>query len=143
MSPELIKCFIHQLSLDLNALVDINVLLLHANRITHLLWADDLVILAFDGEGLCAMLNVLLTYCLDWGLNVKVNNTAVLAFNLARKTAKRSQAFTLGGSSIPSAREYFYLGVTFTLSEATKNAHCPKQTKANRSSRLLLPQGKN
>jgi hypothetical protein len=61
MSPELLKCFIHQLSLDLNALININVPLLNTNRNTHLLWAEDLVFLALDGAGLQAMLNVLLS----------------------------------------------------------------------------------
>ena len=61
MSPELFKSFIHQLSLDLNALVNINVPLLNSNRITHLLSADDLVFLALDGAGLQAMLDVFLS----------------------------------------------------------------------------------
>ena len=55
MSPELFKCFIHQLSLDLNSIDDINVPHLNSNRITHLLWADDLVLLALDGRSLQAM----------------------------------------------------------------------------------------
>ena len=43
MSPELFKCFIHQLSLDINAIDDAEVPTLNSERITHLLWADDLV----------------------------------------------------------------------------------------------------
>ena len=132
MSPELFKCFIHQLSLDLNAVEDINVPLLNENRITHLLWADDLVLLALDSESLQAMLNVLLTYCLDWGLNVNVKKTAVLVFNPAGRLLKESHTFTLGENPIPSAREYCYLGVTFTLSGSMKIAQTKLRQKGLR-----------
>jgi len=132
MSPELFKIFIHQLSLDLNAVEDINVPLLNANRITHLLWADDLVLLALDSKSLQAMLNVLLTYCLDWGLNVNVNKTAVLVFNPGGRLLNESHTFTLGENPIPSAREYCYLGVTFTLTGATKNAQSKLRQKCLR-----------
>jgi hypothetical protein len=140
MSPELFKCFLHQLSLDLNALVNIYVPLLNTNRITHLLRADDLVLLALDGGqelealsiALQAMLNVLPSYCLDWGLNVNVNKTAVPVFNPGGRLLNESHTFTLGENLIPSAREYCYLGVNFTLSGATKNAQSKLRQKGLR-----------
>ena len=42
MSPELFKCFVHQLSVDLNTLSDVSSPELNSRPITHLLWADDL-----------------------------------------------------------------------------------------------------
>ena len=59
LSPELFKIFIHDLSEQLNNLEGLNVPLLNNRRVTHLLWADDLVLLALDPESLQNLLNVL------------------------------------------------------------------------------------
>ena len=133
MSPELFKCFIHQLSLDINALGDIEVPQLNSERITHLLWADDLVLLALDGTSLQMMLDVLGTYCIDWGLSVNVSKTAVLVFNTSGRLLKESHAFKLGEKRIPSAREYCYLGIHFTLSGSLKVAQNKLRQKGLRS----------
>jgi len=69
MSPELFKCFVHELSEQLNAQDEDDVPTMNGKKITHLLWADDLVLLALNPEGLQKMLNVLHVYCLDWGLS--------------------------------------------------------------------------
>ena len=68
MSPELFKCFVHQLSSEINALPGVEVPILNSERVTPLLWADDLVLLALDGVSLEKMLDVPLTYCVEWGL---------------------------------------------------------------------------
>ena len=67
MSPELFKCVVHQLSIDLNSLADIDVPVLITKKITHLLWADDLVLMALKPENLQRMLDVLYSYCTSWG----------------------------------------------------------------------------
>ena len=47
MSPELFKCYISDLSLEFNEeLKQMNVPMLNGNKISHLLYADDLVLLA-------------------------------------------------------------------------------------------------
>ena len=51
MSPELFKCYISDLSIELNEeLKQMNVPMLNGNNISHLLHADDLVLLALDAE---------------------------------------------------------------------------------------------
>ena len=52
MSPELFKCYIHQLSEELNNIPGVKVPELNSMQVTHLLWADDLVLLALDPESL-------------------------------------------------------------------------------------------
>ena len=51
------------------------------------------------------MLNVLLTYCGEWGLTVNTDKIAVI-----------------GDTAIPSAREYCYLGVSFSLNGTLRPA---------------------
>ena len=133
MSPELFKCFVHQLSLDINALSDVEVPVLNSERVTHLLWADDLVLLALDGVSLQKMLDVLMTYCVEWGLTVNISKTAVLVFNKSGRLLKESHTFTLGGEAIPAARDYCYLGVTFTLCGSLKTAQKKLRQKGLRS----------
>ena len=61
MSPELFKCYIHSLSEILKEENEnINVPTLNESRVSHLLWADDLVLMALDSQSLQNMLNILL-----------------------------------------------------------------------------------
>jgi hypothetical protein len=59
MFPELFKCYMHQPSVDLNELSEVQAPFLNSVRATHLLWADDLVLLALTPESLQKMLNIL------------------------------------------------------------------------------------
>jgi hypothetical protein len=63
MSPELFKVYIHDLSVKLNSLAGLNVPLLNNTPITHLFWADDLVLIAKDRSSLQKMLDELKDYC--------------------------------------------------------------------------------
>ena len=116
MSPELFKCYIHELSEILNNMDDINVPTLNGVKITHLLWADDLVLLATDPHSLQKMIDRLHQYCSEWGLSVNIDKTAVMVFNRSGRLLKESHMFTYGDTAIPSTRSYCYLGITFSLS---------------------------
>ena len=59
MSPELFKCFIHHLSVDMNNIFGLSTTTLNSVQVTHLLWADDLVLLGLDPKSLQAMLDTL------------------------------------------------------------------------------------
>ncbi len=52
LSPELFKMFIHDLSVNLAELGDISVPHLNEFPISHLLWADDLILIALDNKSL-------------------------------------------------------------------------------------------
>ena len=64
MSPELFKVYIHDLSLELDkTLNELNVPVLNGNKITHLLYADDLVLFALDEQqGITHIWALCLTY---------------------------------------------------------------------------------
>ena len=79
------------------------------------------------------MLDQLQSYCIEWGLTVNVKKTAVLVFNPTGRLLKESWTFRLGESLIPSAREYCYLGITFTLSGSLKNTQSKLRQKGLRS----------
>ena len=116
MSPELFKCYLLDLSEDLDKLININLPELNGIKLSHLLWADDLVLLALDGPSLQRLIDVINDYCIQWGLTVNISKTAVLIFNKSGRLLKESLGFKYGSITIPSAKEYCYLGITFTLS---------------------------
>ena len=115
LSPELFKCFIHELSVQLNQTDPDICPKLDEVPISHLLWADDLVLMSLSKVGLQHLLHVLFQYCTDWGLSVNLSKTAVMVFNRSGKLLKESLTLTFGDTQIPSTREYCYLGITFAL----------------------------
>ena len=133
MSPELFKCYIHELSEQLNALTGVNVPELNGTRVSHLLWADDLVLLARDASSLQKMIDLVLGYCLEWGLSVNISKTAVMVFNRSGRLLKESYDFKYGDINITSTREYCYLGITFTLSGSLLTAQQKLRQKGLRS----------
>lgn len=116
MSPELFKCVIHQLSLDLDNAEAVNAPELKNIKITHLLWADDLILLALDQDGLQLLLDILFSYCIDWGLTVNISKTAVMVFYRSGRLLKEILLFMFGDNNVASVREYCCLGIRFTLS---------------------------
>ena len=116
LSPELFKIYVHSLSEQLNNVPTLTCPSLNGNRITHLLWADDLVLLALDKDSLQIMLRELESFCNEWGLEVNIQKTAVMIFSRSGKQLKESHTLIYKGSIVPSAKSYCYLGITLTLS---------------------------
>ena len=133
MSPELFKCYINDLSEQLNNMDDVDVPVLNNVRISHLLWADDLVLLGLNAESLQKMLDHLFAFGLEWGLSVNIKKTAVLVFNKSGRLLKESTGFFYGDTRITSEREYCYLGITFTLSGSMATSQKKLKQKAMRS----------
>ena len=122
MSPELFKTYIHELSERLNNIEGLNCPILNETVLTHLLWADDLVLLALSKESLQLMIDELQTFCTEWGLTVNIKKTAVMVFNKSGRQLKESSGFQYIGNSIPSTKTYCYLGITFAISGSFKVA---------------------
>ena len=116
MSPELFKCYLLDLSTELDSLTNLNIPELNGIKLSHLLWADDLVLLALDGPSLQRLIEAVHDYCSQWGLTVNIAKTEVMVFNKSGKQLKESYGFIYGNTIIPSTKEYCYLGITFVLS---------------------------
>ena len=93
MSPELFKTYIHELSERLNNIEGVECPILNETALTHLLWADDLVILALSKESLQLMIDELEKFCTEWGLSVNIKKTAVMVFNKSGRQLKESSGF--------------------------------------------------
>ena len=132
LSPEQFKIYINDLSASLNNIKGTAVPLLNNKRVTHLLWADDLVLLALNKETLQKQLDVLCNYCVEWGLSVNMKKTAVMVFNKTGRILNCSRGFTFNNTEIDTVNSYCYLGVMFILSGSFKPATNELRHKANR-----------
>ena len=123
MSFELFKCYISDLSIELNEeLKQMNVPMLNGNNMSHLLYADDLVLLALDAECLQKLISKLEEFCLRWGLSVNMTKTKVMIFNSQGRMLNCSKGFEFGSDSIQATKSYTYLGITFNLCGSFKDA---------------------
>ena len=119
LSPDLFKIFLS----DLSPLLDQqNCPELSGTIISHLLWADDLVILALDPATLQHQVNILNDYCIKWGIEVNISKTKTMIFN---GVFKEQHNIFLGDKQIEIVDTYCYLGFnihnsgTFTVARLT------------------------
>ena len=93
MSPELFKIYIRDLSVELESLADISSPELNGFRVTHLMWADDLILLALDRTSLQKQLDCLFKFTEDWELEVNISKTNIMVFNSSSKILQCSKGF--------------------------------------------------
>ena len=109
LSPDLFKLFIKDLSDLFYTIGDYPYL--DDFLVTHLLWADDLVLLALDCESLQVNIDILHNFCKKWGLSINIKKTKTLVFG--RSTASLITACYLGEDLIENVDSYCYLGIVF------------------------------
>ena len=121
MSPELFKLYINGLTELLNN-SNLNTPELNSVTISHLLWADDLVLIALDPGSLQTQINILQKFCEEWGLEVNFDKTQILIFNKSGRRQDKKFHFTFGDATLEHTSSYSYLGMTFTISGSFKLA---------------------
>ena len=116
MSPELFKLYTLDFSRRIKEIENtVTVPCLNESKLSHLLWADDLILLALNEESLQILLNQLKDFCDNWGLVVNMTKTQVTVFNRSGRKLKESKIFKYGDLDIESTNEYTYLGITMSL----------------------------
>ena len=131
LSPDLFKLYIQ----DLSTLLKSDALSHPALAnivISHLLWADDLVLLALNPKGLQDNINILLEFCNSMGLEININKTKILTFCPPR-SKQSSETFTLGGLPIKHTERYCYLGIVFHKNGSFSAANTELRSKALRA----------
>ncbi|KAL5260786.1 hypothetical protein ACHWQZ_G010815 [Mnemiopsis leidyi] len=115
---ELFKIFLLDLSHELNNAIGNTMQTPELNNpsLSHLLWADDLVLMALDRTSLQHLNNVVHHFCTRWCLEVNIDKTAILVFNKSGRLIKESFGLKYGDLNIPTDKTYCYLGITVTLS---------------------------
>lgn len=111
ISPILFSLFVEDLELYLQSNVDSG---LHIDDIVLilLLFADDMAILGKTPEELQANLNLLHTYCDNWGLKVNIAKTKIMVFR-KRGRLLPNESWTYGGQNIEVVDDFNYLGTVF------------------------------
>ena len=120
MSPELFKMFIYDLSSEIETLTGLSLPELNGYSISHLLWADDLILLALDSDSLQKLLNVLSEFVERWELSINISKTNIMVFNKASRILNCSYQFRLGDEIIQPVKNYCYLGILFSLNGSFK-----------------------
>ena len=133
MSPELFKLYIHELSIRLDEIEDLEVPQINGYMVSHLLWADDLVLLALDAKSLQKLLDCLNDYAEKWELSVNISKTNVMVFNTSSRRLNCAYGFKLGSLDIIPVNNYTYLGIQFSLNGSFKRAIDELRKKALRS----------
>ena len=80
--------------------------------LTILLFADDMVILGKSPEELQYHLDLLHTYCSNWGLEVNAEETKIMVFR-KRGRLLRGEHWTYNNQEIEVVDEFNYLGTIF------------------------------
>ena len=108
LSPKLFNLYIDDIKHIFDERCDpIN---LHDINVSHLLYADDLIIVSKTENGLRHSLNNLEVYCEQWKLEVNISKTKIMIFNSSGRKLK-SDTFHFQGNELEVADSYCYLGV--------------------------------
>jgi hypothetical protein len=106
--------------------------LLYDTPITHLLFADDLVLLSTSMTGLQHSINCLHQFCNDWRLQINTAKTKVLIFNCPPSVSSK-YVFSFGTYNIELTESYIYLGISLHRSGSFNPAVTLLNNKAMRA----------
>ena len=131
LSADLFKIFLYDLS---HLLENDDCPQLLNMSISHLLWADDLIMLSLDPKTTHKQLDVLNKFCLEWGIEVNEIKTKVMIFaSNSSKTNPTQQTFKLGEKQLETVDTYCYLGIVLHRTGELRTAQQSLKTKAMRA----------
>jgi hypothetical protein len=129
LSPLLFNLFISDLQPWLD---NDDAVRLFSRSVSHLLYADDLVILSESPNGLQTRLSSLNDYCVKWKLYINPDKSKVMIFCKTRKKPTHDLSFTIGDNNLEIVDQYKYLGVLFSSNGSFQQAKIYLEKKARR-----------
>ena len=106
-------------------------------QISHLLYADDLILLSKTENGLKQSLRNLEEYCKRWQLDINVKKSKIMIFNSSGRKLKSDQYF-LQGHSLEVTDSYCYLGIDIII-DSGPFRHTHKKHREKRHKKLCFP----
>ena len=105
LSPDLFKLYLS----DLSPLLDFkNCPTLSSMLISHLLWADDLILLSLDLKTIQLQLDILNKFCKEWGIDINEQKTKTIIFGSDRTYCPK---LYLNNKELDIVDSYCYLGI--------------------------------
>ena len=108
LSPVLFNIFINDIGDDL---LENNVPILNDHKISHLLYADDLLLLSTSENELQRNITMINEFCNKWGISVNADKSKVMMFSKSGRMSKDQYIFTVGRAILENVNQYKYLGV--------------------------------
>ena len=130
LSPLLFNIFINDIGDDL--FTD-DAPILHDSRVSHLLYADDLVLLSTSEIGLQRNIDRVNKFCENWGLAINIDKSKIMVFSKNGCDTRDKFRFNLKGDEIEYVNQYKYLGVNFSNTGKFSLAEKNLSLKANRA----------
>ena len=127
LSPDLFKLFLSDLSSLLNFK---NCPTLSNMLVSHLLWADDLILLSLDQHTAQSQLDQLTKFCNDWGIEINQDKTKLIIFG---NNTNAYPKLYLNNQTLEIVDSYCYLGIVIHKSGKLKEAKDNLKNKAMRA----------
>ena len=96
LSPLLFNIFINDIGYEM-CVTDVHIL--HDTRKSHLLYADDLIVLSTSETGLQRNTDKVYDFCKKWGLAVHIEKSKIMAFSKTGRVPKYKSMFNVGGKN--------------------------------------------
>ena len=111
LSPLLFNIFINDISSEI--LSDSSPIL-YDLRVSHLLYADDLVLLSLTEERLQRNINKVKDVFNKWGLVINTDKSKIMTFSKTGRLAKNKFKFNIDNDELEYVKQYKYLGLIFS-----------------------------
>lgn len=130
LSPLLFNIFINDLGDDM---VDTDAPMLHDSKISHLMYADDLLLLSTSETVLQHNISKVNEFCNRWGLSINVDKSKIMIFSKNGQVSKDRYKFVVGQTRLECVNQYKYLGVNVSASGKFLTAEKNLSLKASRA----------